>query len=210
MAFDSEKINLFIMRLISFAAFLFAAYLIALAFHSKNILLFIIAALPIGIIASLLCVRYFLPAFAEAFADFLLMPRRFLDKAPLILSAYYGDLERGAYQKVIDELQELPARTFLDPEVVFIYAQACMNCPGHENDALEKMENLFCSSGRDKDRSRDYMRLLMFYADTARKRRKSAHIIRILSGEAARRCYNDNEKRAIRTRCAALGKDVRS
>lgn len=196
-------------RLISIAAFLFAAYLTALAFHNKNVLLFIIAALPIGVIASLLCVRYFLPAFAEAFADFLLMPRRFLDKAPLILSSHYGDLANGAYQKVIDDLQDFPAEAFLNPEVVFLYAQACMRCPGYREEGLLKMEAFFRSRSREKDNENN-IKLLMFYADVARNHRPAAHIIGILNNEAKNRCYNDNEKRAIRTRCAALGKGMPS
>lgn len=209
MGYHSDNVSFFIMRFICIAIFLFAAYLTFLSFHNSNLLLFMIAALPIGTIASCLFVRYFLPGIAEAFSDFLLMPRRFLDKAPMILSSYYGDLANGSFQKVISELQALPAHAFRDPEVVFIYAQACMNVPEYQREGLLKMENFFRSSAREKNNENN-IRLLMYYADSARSFKPAPFIIQVLSKEAARKCYTDNEKRAILTRCAALGKGMRS
>ena len=195
------------MRLISAAAFLFAVYLSLLAFHNSNIPLFLLAALPVGVIATMLCIRYYLPGFAEKFIDFLLMPRRFLDKAPIVLSAYYGDLANGAYQKVIDDMQALPSDAFRNPEVVLIYAQACMNAHGYADEGVGTMEKFFRSAQREKNNKHN-LQLLLFYADSARNLRPAAFVVQILAKEAERRCYNESEKRAILTRCAALRKVV--
>ena len=207
MGLDSDKISFFIMRLISAVAFLFAMYLTLLAFHNGNIPLFLLAALPVGIIATILCIRYYLPGIAENFTDFLLMPRRFLDKAPIILSSYYGDLANGAYQKVIHDMQVLPSHAFRNPEVVLIYAQACMNAPGHADEGLNAMEKFFRSTSREKN-NKNNLQLLLFYADSARNLRPAALIMQILAKEAEKRCYNESEKRAILTRCAALRKVI--
>ena len=207
MGHNSDKISFFIMRLISAAAFLFAVYLTLLAFHNGNIPLFLLAALPVGVIATMLCIRYYLPGFAENFTDFLLMPRRFLDKAPIVLSAYYGDLANGAYQKVIDDMQALPSDAFRNPEVVLIYAQACMNAPGYADEGVGTMEKFFRSAQREKNNKHN-LQLLLFYADSARNLRPAAFIVQILAKEAERRCYHESEKRAILTRCAALRKVV--
>ena len=195
------------MRLISAAAFLFAVYLTLLAFHNSNILLFLLAALPVGVIATMLCIRYYLPGIAENFTDFLLMPRRFLDKAPIILSSYYGDLANGAYQKVIRDMQTLPSHAFQNPEVVLIYAQACRNAPGYADEGLNAMEKFFCSAPREKN-NKNNLQLLLFYADSARNFRPADSIMQILAKEAEKRCYSESEKRAILTRCAALRKVV--
>ena len=207
MGYHSDKISFFIMRLISAAAFLFAVYLSLLAFHNSNIPLFLLAALPVGVIATMLCIRYYLPGIAQNFTDSLLMPRHFLRKAPVILSPYYGDLANGAYQKVIDDLQTLPSDTFRNPEVVLIYAQACMNSPGYADEGLKAMEKFFRSALREKNNNHN-LQLLLFYADSARNLRPAAFIVQILAKEAERRCYNESEKRAILTRCAALRKVV--
>ena len=207
MGYHSDKISTFIMRLISAAAFLFAVYLSLLAFHKGNIPLLLIAALPVGVIATMLCIRYYLPGIAENFMDSLLMPRRFLDKAPIILSSYYGDLANGAYQKVIHDMQALPPHAFLNPEVVLIYAQACMNSPGYADEGLKAMEKFFRCAPREKN-NKNNLQLLLFYADSARNLRPAASIMQLLSKEAERRCYNESEKRAILTRCAALRKVI--
>ena len=207
MGYHSDKISFFIMRFICAALFLFALYLTFHAFHNSNILLLLVAALPIGTVAALLFVRYYLPGIAENFMDSLLMPRRFLDKAPIILSSYYGDLANGAYQKVIHDMQALPPHAFLNPEVVLIYAQACMNASGYADEGLKAMEKFFHSAPREKN-NKNNLQLLLFYADSARNLRHAATVVQLLTKEAERRCYNESEKRAILTRCAALRKVV--
>ena len=102
-----DKISLVLMKLICCAAFVFAAYLMICTFKQKNLLLFIVA-LPVALIASILTVRYFLPGIAEKFTYGLLMPSHHLDKAPIPLSPFYGDLANGAYQKVIREISAAP------------------------------------------------------------------------------------------------------
>ena len=207
MGYYSDKISFFIMRFICAAFFLFALYLTFHAFHNSNILLLLVAALPIGMVATLLFIRYYLPGIAESFADFLLMPRHFLKKAPIILSSHYGDLANGAYQKVIHDLQALPSHAFCNPEVVLIYAQACMKSPGYVDEGLNSMEKFFHSAPREKE-NRYNLQLLLFYADSARNLRPAAAVVQLLKKEAQRRCYNESEKRAILTRCAALRKVI--
>lgn len=203
MSYYTDKISLWIMKLICCGAFLFAGHLFFLAFRNKSVLVLLVAALPAGLIASLLAVRYFLPGIAEKFTYSLLMPSRHLDKAPMILSPYYGYLTNGAYQRVIDELDAHPAQIFRDPEVVLIYAQACMNVRGREEVGLLKMESFFRTSRRENGNALN-LQLLFFYADSARRFRNPEIIVAILSHEAKMNCYSEHEKRAILTRCAAM------
>lgn len=201
-----DKISLVLMKLICCAAFIFAAYLMICTFKQKNLLLFIVA-LPVALIASILTVRYFLPGIAEKFTYGLLMPSHHLDKAPIPLSPFYGDLANGAYQKVIREISAAPDCIFLNPEALLIYAQACMNLPEYRKEGLLRMELFFQSSRRSKGNEFN-LQLLFYYADVARQYRKTADIVMILSSEAEKNSYSDHEKRAIRTRCAALAKGM--
>lgn len=202
-----NKIVLFIMRILCLGLWAAAGLLFIRSLMKNNIVdalsTFLFAAIPVGVISGLLFYRYFTGPFAEMLVDGIFYPRKILKKVPLALSGFHGDLTNGHFSKVREEMRNLPRSAFRDPEVVYLYSQACMNIPGYEGEGLDVMENFF-RTVRGRDENPFNQPLVFYYADTAKAFRSAEELCRVLAGEAGKSCYTAIEKKAIRTRISAL------
>ena len=101
---------------------------------------FLFLALPLAVVSGLLFHRYILSCMADGLVERLLWNRERLPEAQVPLSPFYGGLSNGAYHAVRQEMRALPEGAFRDPEVVLLYAQACMNLPEYAHEGVETME----------------------------------------------------------------------
>ena len=162
---------------------------------------FLFLALPLAVVSGLLFHRYILSCMADSLVERLLWSRERLPEAQVPLSPFYGGLSNGAYHAVRQEMRALPEGAFRDPEVVLLYAQACMNLPEYAHEGVETMETFF---RHPRGRAEHILALLFYYADAAEDFRSPEAIAAVLTAVLKKSRFAEHEKNAIRARCAVL------
>ncbi len=193
-----SKLPLYFMRLLCIGMFAGSVVLFVQALCTSNIALFVMYALPLGVLSGILFARYFVSQGVDHLIDSLFLSRQYLARVPVLLSAWQGDLIRGDYRKILQEMQQLPEAVFCDPEVTLLFARACMEMPGEELRGIEQMETFFRSGGKRE------IALLLYYADTAQPYRSPDDICTILNAECKKNGYSGYEKNLIQNRYSSM------
>ena len=200
--FVSDKVKNLIWKIIFFTVLVLGIWLAYLSFAKSQILVFIFGVLPCGLILGFIAVRLWLLKIGESVGFGFLFPRTFLEKAPLVLSPYWGMLSHRDYSGIQAGLNPLLQEHQNHPDVVFLYAQACMNIPGMERESFEVMEQHFGLS--DRENSVNHIKLLLYYADKAAEYRRTDFLEHILQQEFEQEYYTDAEKKMIETRLISI------
>lgn len=165
---------------------------------------FLYISLPLATVGGLLFYRLFICYWVDDAVEGILWTRARLKKSPLPLSPFYGRLNNGQYLAVWQEMRELPEKEFRDPEVVQLFAQACMNLPEHAGEGVAAMETFFRNVRRIECHSAEVLSLLLYYADTALICRTPAEISAVLE-KALKDCrFAGHEKTALLARLSVL------
>ena len=183
---------------ILFFVFLIIGIFVSWKMFSTGSLLTPIFILPCGIILGGLFIKAYLPQIGERIAFSSLFPRKFLKKPPPLLSPYHGMLASGKYQEAMEMLFPLINEYPEDPEIIWLFSNACLNVSGYEGNAFETMEKYF--SLTDRKSSPYCVKLLLFYADMSVKYEYFEHLLDIMTNELKQKCYTDLEKNAFRIR----------
>ncbi|MBQ9770352.1 MAG: hypothetical protein IJW23_00860 [Lentisphaeria bacterium] len=173
-----------------------------IAFAQSNIYIFIFGTLPCSLFVGFLAVKVWLPRIGNFVGFGILFPRTFLKKAPLVLTPYWGMLTRCDYAGMLSGLQPLAAENPGHPDVVYLYAQACMHTPGKESEGFEVMEEYFRQTERET--SVNYVKLLFYYADKAAEYQNTGFLESILQQELQTKYYTESEKKMIETRLVSM------
>ncbi len=204
------KLSLFLMRLFCIGIWLTAVGFFANALLCRRSIVaalsdFLFVALPLAAVSGLLFLRYFVFPWVDSIVEKIFWNSVHLKKTPLALTPFYGGLSNGAYFSVWQEMRDLPEEEFRDPEVVCLFAQACMNLPGQENEGVEAMETFF-GRVRGNGHSADILTLLLYYADTALAFRTPGAVREVLEKALKKYRFAGHEEKAVRARVDALNK----
>ena len=204
-----EKLLLFLGRLFCIGILLAAAVFFCKAMLAGNsaagvLGVFLYIALPMAVVGGLLFYRLFICYWVDDAVDGILWSRVRLKKTPLALSPFYGGLNNGAYHAVQQEMAALPANEFRDPEVVLLYAQACMHLPEHAEEGVAAMERFFRKVRGGSGHSADVLTLLLYYADNALAFRTPAEVASVFEKALKVHRFPEHEKRAVQTRLSVL------
>lgn len=197
-SYDSEKIKTMILKIIFYIISALGLYFVYLSFGLGEIYIFLFGVLPCGVAAGILFSVLYMPQFSNFIGFGFLFPRKYLNKAPLVLSPFIGMLNNGNIQQAFDGLEPLVEEYSENPDVVLLFAQASMEIPGKEASGFEAMEEHFESEYREV--SQNSIKLLFYYVDKAMELQYTDSLIRILSQEEKQSFYTDTEKKAIRIR----------
>ena len=204
-----EKFLLFLGRLfclgVLFAAiFSFCRALIAGTSVVSVLGTFFYISLPLATVGGLLFFRLFICYWVDDAVEGILWSRARLKKTPLALSPFYGGLNHGAYHAVQQEMAALPANEFCDPEVVLLYAQACLHLPEHAEEGVAAMERFFRKVRGGSGHSADVLTLLLYYADNALAFRTPAEVAAVFEKALKVHRFPEHEKRAVQARLSVL------
>ena len=204
-----EKMLLFLGRLFCIGILLASVILICkavLAGQSRIGVLatFLFLSLPMAVVGGLLFHRLFICYWVDDAVESILWSRARLKKTPLALSPFYGGLNHGAYHAVQKEMAALPANEFRDPEVVLLYAQACLHLPEHAEEGVAAMERFFRKVRGGSGHSADVLTLLLYYADNALAFRTPAEVAAVFEKALKVHRFPEHEKRAVQTRLSVL------
>lgn len=204
-----EKFLLFLGRLFCFgvlfaAIFSFCRALIAGTSIVSVLGTFFYISLPLATVGGLLFFRLFICYWVDDAVEGILWSRARLKKTPLSLSSFYGSLNNGAYHELWQTMGNLPEKEFRDPEVVLLYAQACMNLPEHAEEGVAAMERFFRKVRGAAGHSSDVLTLLLYYADTALAFRSPAEVAAVFEKALKVHRFSENEKKAVQTRLSVL------
>ena len=169
-----------------------------IAFAHSNIIVFIFGVLPCALVVGILSVKVWLPRIGNWIGFGFLFPRKFLKKAPLVLSPYWGMLTQRNYEGILSGLSPLLQENIGNPDLIYLYAQACLNFSGFEQTGFAVMEQHF--SLQEREMSKKHMDLLFYYADKAVEYRVTGNLQYILEAELHTAFYTDTEKRMIELR----------
>ena len=169
-----------------------------IAFAKNNIFVLIFGVLPCALGVGILAVIVWLPRIGNWVGFGFLFPRKFLKKAPLVLSPYWGMLTQRDYAGILSEVSPLLQENIGNPDLVYLYAQACLNSSGFEQTGFVVMEQHF--SLQERETSKKHMDLLFYYADKAVEYRVTGNLQYILEAELHTDFYTDTEKRMIELR----------
>ena len=198
----TDDVKSIIWKIIFYLSLVIEIILSCIAFARSNIYVFIFGTLPGSLIVGFLAVKVWLPRIGNFVGFGILFPRTFLKKAPLVLSPYWGMLARCDYAGMLAGLQPLTEKNPGSPDVVFLYAQACMHTPGKEQEGFETMEEYFRQAERDA--SVNYVKLLFYYADKAAEYQNTGSLESILQQELHTKYYTESEKKMIETRLLSM------
>lgn len=194
----SEKITKIFLYILFFCVLTTGVCFAHYSFTRGNLYLFLFGVLPCGFFSGVLAVKLFLPAIGDFFGFGILFPRKFLQKAPPVLSPFIGMLNSGNYEAAYTGLLPLVQEHPGNPDAVLLFAQASMRIPGRERAGFEAMEHHFSLDNRED--SRNHLKLLFFYADKAREYQYYTLLVQILSQESQKKCYTELEKKSIMIR----------
>ena len=166
---------------------------------------FLCISLTLALVSGILFWRYCVGPFVDSIVEKIFWNSTHLKKTPLALTSFYGGLSKGAYLDVWREMRELPAKEFRDPEVVYLFAQACMNLNGYEQEGIAAMETFFRRVW-GKEYSADVLKLLLYYADTALAFRSPAEVGAVFEKALKKYRFAGHEKKAARARMDVLKK----
>ena len=173
---------------------------------AKQLGLFLYVTLPLAFITGILFVVFYLPGLSDSFAFGLLFPRKYLEKAPLILSTYQSMLANGNYEQGYQELAPLVEPYIHNPDLIFLYAQFCFETNRIE-EGFQALEEYFGTKNREK--SFQFAKILFYYADQAVKYQHTESLSRILRKECKSTYYTDLEKNAVKIRLNAIEGRIR-
>ena len=191
----SDTAKSLIWKIIFFVFLFLGIYFAYISFARSNILVFIFGVLPCGLLLGFISVKLWLPKIGDMIGFGFLFPRTFLEKAPLALSPYWGMLIRRDYAEILTELQLLIPENPGHPDLIYLYAQACMNIPGMEKEGFDVMEQHFGLS--EREHSENYIKPLFYYADKSAEYQKYDFLESILQQELEREFYTESEKQMI-------------
>lgn len=186
-----------------FLAVLIAELILAYyAFAHSMLPLLFCGVLPCGALLAILFVRIYLPSIASSIAFGFIMPRIYLKDAPLVLSPFAGMITNEryaeAYAGLLPLVQEYPG----NPDAILLFAKASMNMEGYAEVGFQAMEQHFTRKHREK--SRNYMALLLYYSDMAMRYQHTGFLADILENELQKKYYTEAEKKAIGIRLQAI------
>ena len=199
---NTEKIGTLFCHIIFIAVLISGVALSYFSFAKGSLVYLIFGALPCGVILAGLFIRFYLPGISESIAFSFFLPRKFLKKAPVVLSPYIGMITNGEYQRAFDGLEPVVKENPGNPDVVLLFARSCMFLTGKEKTGFSVMEQYF--SLKDREPSRNHLKLLFFYADKAIEYQYTDHLIPILTKEYEKVFYTNIEKQAIRIRLDSI------
>ena len=178
----------------------FTIFISCYAFLTKNPVFLLAGVLPSASISGILFCRSFLPGISERISYSIFFPRSFLGKAPLVLSPYFGMLTSERYEELYHAVRPLMAEHSNDPDVIFLYANACMNL-ARQDEAFSSMERFFSLKRRAGGA---HAKILFYYADKAVEYSRMQELSGILQKEIRKGCYTGSEKNAIAIRMETL------
>lgn len=198
----AEKMKETCCHVLFFAVLISGVLLAYQAFSKGQMVYLIFGVLPCGLLAAALFIKFYLPKIGEWFSFSLLFPRKFLKKAPVVLSPFIGLLTNEKYQEAFSGLQPLAQQYPENPDVVLLFAQSCMKLRGAEEIGFTVMEQHFALD--DRSASKNHLKLLFFYADKAIEYQYTDSLIPVLTREREKEFYTDSERKAIRIRLDSL------
>ena len=154
-----------------------------------------------ALLTGALFIRIYLPGIAEKISYGFFGGKRFLAKAPPVLSPIWGDLNSGNYPLVVEKTRILLPGDPRNGELIFLYASAALHLPEEKDFAFLLMDGFF-SSPPPKDPWRT--KLLFLYADHAPLLKNPAAAILLLHNELPKTYYTKQEKEAISARLTSL------
>ena len=116
----AEKMKETCCHVLFFAVLISGVLLAYQAFSKGQMVYLIFGVLPCGLLAAALFIKFYLPKIGEWFSFSLLFPRKFLKKAPVVLSPFIGLLTNEKYQEAFSGLQPLAQQYPENPDVVLL------------------------------------------------------------------------------------------
>ena len=161
---------------------------------------FLLGALYLyGLIASAL----FSGPAARTLVDFILYPRRYLKKAPPILSRQMGLIARKCYKEAEMELLDLRQKYKSSPEIALMLAD--LHASGFNAPEAALMDCRFYFKHRNWRYNELNLPIALRYADWQTQLGRKTEASEFLSREIKNSFYPRAEKKALLSRAASLG-----
>ena len=144
------------------------------------------------------CSLLYSGSIANGLTDFLLFPKRYLKRAPVIVSRQQGLITRGDYRQAENELLQLQQKHPDSPEVTELLSQLYMEKLHAPDKAQEVLLNYF--QNRKQTEEKANLRLALRLTDMLQRNYGAATAGAFLKQELSRKGYSSVERHSLERR----------